>query len=128
MAAEVTLFDALISKSQAAFIKLLLYKNGYKNWMWTWHDNQETISNAASSDRPVAGTTYCSLSFPRKAKSEANWRKEWMGVVVLQTFFYPEKEVIKFNRYSQPQVAAPPSITFHLNFYKSMVCCWKLSS
>jgi hypothetical protein len=33
-ATEITLFDALISKSQEAFSTLLLHENGCKNWMW----------------------------------------------------------------------------------------------
>lgn len=46
-AAEVTLFDTLISKSQEAFT-LLLYENGYKNWMWAWQNHQETTSDTNS--------------------------------------------------------------------------------
>jgi hypothetical protein len=46
-ASETTDFDTLISKSQEAFT-LLLYENGYNNWVWASRNNQATSSDSGS--------------------------------------------------------------------------------
>jgi hypothetical protein len=46
-AAERITFDSLISKSQAAFT-LLLYENGYKNWVWASRNDLGSASDASA--------------------------------------------------------------------------------
>ena len=60
-AADIKLFDGLISKSQEAFT-LLLYENGYNNWVWVSTNDQggttsETASNTTDSGGPGYGYT-----------------------------------------------------------------------
>jgi hypothetical protein len=57
-ATEITLFDALISKSQEAFT-LLLYENGYKNWMWAWTNRQDSTSDTSGDDHGGASHGDC---------------------------------------------------------------------
>jgi hypothetical protein len=46
-AAERITFDSLISKSQEAFT-LLLYENGYKNWVWASRNDPGSASDASA--------------------------------------------------------------------------------
>jgi len=48
-AAERVNFDTLISKSQEAFT-LLLYENGYQNWVWAASNDPGTTSDGSSDD------------------------------------------------------------------------------
>jgi hypothetical protein len=57
-ATEITLFDALISKSQEAFT-LLPCENGCKNWTWAWTNRQDSTSDASGDDHGGAGHGGC---------------------------------------------------------------------
>jgi hypothetical protein len=61
--ANTTSFNTLISKSQEAFT-LLLYENGYKNWVWAAHNDPGSTSdtdggggNTTDSNCPAYGYT-----------------------------------------------------------------------
>jgi hypothetical protein len=55
VAAEISRFDTLVSKSQEAFT-LLLYENGYSNWVWALYNEPGTTSDASSD---VIGESGC---------------------------------------------------------------------
>jgi hypothetical protein len=79
-AADMKLFDGLISKSQEAFT-LLLYENGYNNWVWASTNDRggttsETASNTTDSGGPGYGYTEKSKdSLPSR---NGGWSNEGM--------------------------------------------------
>ena len=55
---NITAFDTLISKSQEAFT-LLLYENGYKNWVWAATNYQGSTSDESAGAGEVTTDSNC---------------------------------------------------------------------
>ena len=74
-------FDTIISKSQEAFT-LLLYENGYKNWLWTATNDPGSMSdtsgggNTTDSNCPVYG--YTSRNGENPPNRNGGWSTEGM--------------------------------------------------
>jgi hypothetical protein len=78
--AGTTSFNTLVSKSQEAFT-LLLYENGYKNWVWASQNDPGSTSDAStdaadSSDCPPYG--YTSRSQDNIPNRNGGWSTEGM--------------------------------------------------
>ena len=79
-AADMKLFDGLISKSQEAFT-LLLYENGYKNWVWaSTNDRGGTTSKTASNTTDSGGPGYGYIEKSKDSLPTRNggWSNEGM--------------------------------------------------
>ena len=82
-AAKTTSFDTLVSKSQEAFT-LLLYENGYKNWVWAARNDPGSTSDASTdaggnttdSNCPKYG--YTSRNKEELTGRNGGWSKEGM--------------------------------------------------